>query len=192
MAETAEKLERYEVLAGIHYGPNPKWQPIMDDGRVINAHDPKRHILYKTSSIVESTENLEEKFRNKFRKVVDKPTVIVTEARKASASQLIFAGGFQEPDRTFLESLSDSDFERVQRIANRGATEERKKVVSHLGEDVTHLFQIAYDHQFLVFRNAGGKHQVARSGETKPINPKPLDGNKVDEFITTFLKENPL
>ncbi len=184
---TATK-QRYRVREGIFYARNPDWS-LDPDATNQHRHDSNQVILYKAGAIITSEENLMEKFVNKFEKVIEAGPVVVSEARKKAVDQLILAGVNQEDDRSFLESLTDDGFDRVQRMTAPKSPMESRKVVSPLGEDVTDLFGFAYDHGFKVFRNPAGKHQITKGAATKPINPKPLDAAAIDEFLATYLRE---
>jgi len=183
----APTKQSFKVLAGIHYERNPNWDP-----KGSKPHDPNRDVKYSQGDIVESDRPLDELFAGKFEKAIPgvNAPVVVTEARRVQVSQLIDGGEWPNDDRKFLEELSEADFHRIIRRSQKTiATEDRKKVTSPLGEDVTDLFQRAYDEGFKVFRNAVGKHQITKSGSAKPINKEPLDADKVDKFVGDFLKE---
>ena len=198
MAVTAKPKPRheYELLVGLHYERNPDpsfWKDA--EGNRHRVHDPGALICYgkntANGSIVVSDRELDRIFPNKFRKVIhgEQRVVEVTAERRQLVDRLIESGAWQDTDRTLLESLPESFFQRMlERTAPRVPTE--GKVVSTLGEDVTHQHSRAYDEGFRVFKNAAGKHQVTRPpNHDKPLNPKPLAAEAVDEFVDRFLKE---
>lgn len=181
----AATKNRYEVVAGIHYHHNPDWE-LSDDG--LNRHDPASHFILKQGNVILSEEDLEKKFVGKFRRVVEGQTVVVTEARKRAIAQLISSGVNTEDDRSFLESLTEDGFERLQRMVAPKQME--NKVSSILGTDVTSEFQQAYDAGCKVFKTPANKYQVTnKSDMNKPLNTKALDASAVDTFVSSHQKE---
>lgn len=176
---------RYEVVVGIAYLHNPDFK-LSDDG--LNRHDPASHIVVKGGSVVLSEENLEKRFPGKFKKVVEGLTVAVSEARKQAISKLIASGVNNEDDRSFLESLSEDGFERLQRMIAPKQVE--GKTISVLGSDVTSEFSQAYDGGYKVFKTPANKYQVTNKNDVnKPLNSKALDASAVDTFISSHQKE---
>ncbi len=175
----------FELTDGVFYDKNVNFK-----GE--ERHHPDRFIRYKKGDRIESERDLVSIFVNKFRKVTNEGPTVATPAnpvRKLEVQKMI-EGGWEENGRAFLEGLSDDDFARIQRMTptKPTANHETRKKSSPLGEDVTDQFQRAYDEGYTVFRNALGKHQVVKGGN-KPLNPAPLDANKVESFIELHLKE---
>ena len=178
---------RYEIVAGIHYHPNENWH-LSADG--LNRHESDSHTKFVHGNVLVSDEDLETRFPGKFRRIVEGQTVNLSEARKKAIDSLISTGVSIEDDRPMLENLTDDAFERLQRMLQPKTHADSKKVISPLGEDVTDLYQQAYDHGFKVFRTAAGKCQVTRGDATKPLNPKALESTAVEGFVTSYLKES--
>lgn len=181
MAET----RRYEIAEGKHYEPR-RDIPHREATSIENIK------CFSKGEVFESDDpNLMRRFPNKFREIIERNKPEVTEARKGSVSMLIQSGTWGEDDRTFLEELSEENFSRLMKkipIGLKELPDETRKVKSPLGEDVTDLFQRAYDEGYKVFRNAAGKHQITK-GRSKPLNPEPLDANQVESFIEAYSKE---
>jgi hypothetical protein len=177
---------RFKLLEGTHYEPNPNWKS-KDESRGVLKHI-KRTKNDDLGGIVESEDDLCLKFPCKFEPVVPgvNAPIIVTEARRAAVRELV-ASGWDSGDTEFLEELPDDGFERIQRQAQR-APKGPRKPASVFGEDVTHQFQMAYDHGYKVYCNAEGKHQVLKGSATKPMNLEPLEGDKVEDFVRTAIK----
>lgn len=172
---------RYRVVAGQHNESDP----------AVNSTDPffpKKTTKFNTGDIIESERPLDEIFPNKFEKVVEGGgPVVITDARREAVTKMIQGGTWAEEDRKFLEELSNDGFERV---FKRNQMTERKRTTTVLGEDVTDLFQRAYDEGFKVFRNPAGKHQVTKgTASTKPLNKEPLEQADVDKFVDETLKK---
>ena len=181
---TATK-HRYQVVAGIAYLHNPDFR-LSEDG--LNRHDPASHFTVKEGNVVLSEEDLEKRFPGKFKRIVEGHTVVVSEARKRAIASLISSGVNTEDDRSFLESLSEDGFERLQRMVAPKQVE--GKVISVLGSDVTSEFQQAYDAGYKVFKTPANKYQVTtKSDPNKPLNTKALDVSAVDTFTSSHQRE---
>ncbi len=179
------EMQAYKLISGIHYEKNPDFK----GKSLLHPDSTVRYSATDGPNIVMSERELDKVFVNKFEKVVpgqNAPAVPVSEDRRSAVARLIGAG-WEEKDRALLESLPEEFFQRI--TQPHSPVEASKKVVSMLGEDVTDLFQRAYDEGFRVFRNATGKHQVTRGGGTgKPLNPKPLEAQDVDSFVGKYLE----
>jgi hypothetical protein len=180
---------KYQVIAGIHFEPKDNWHGAYED--------PKRIQLFKTGEIVISSRPLDEIFVNKFRKLSDEESAPVfdRETRTRDVDTMIASGLWQEGDRNFLEKIAQENFERIRNriseaVSAASVSNVEGKVSSILGEDVTSLFQRAYDCDFKVFRSGNGKYQVTSKADVnKPINKEPLTEKSVDTFVDRFLKE---
>jgi hypothetical protein len=183
-------MQRYKVLAGTHYEKNPDFDKLSEEERK-NPFHPKRMKAFVRDEVVLSDRPLDEIYVNHFEKVIEGNNGPVTEERRAAVSALIQTGVWVEDDRPFLENASDDGFERIQkRTALMNNTEIRKKTLSHLGEECTDSFQIAYDHGFKVFRTPSGKYQVTHSQKgDKPLNIKLLDKDAVEKFVESYVSE---
>lgn len=201
---------RFRVLDGIHYHTAVGVDPT-------KRHKSGDDMIRMTKGdVIESDEDLVTKFVNKFEVIPEGPPPPPTSAaRRQAVSQLLESGPWTEDDRAFLEGLSEDGFARVSKrisvpaggvgqpalstlpagtpvpstpVAGPGPSTDSKLATSHFGEDVTSLFQQAYDNNFKVFRNVAGRHQVLRSGGTKPLNKEPLGADGVDRFVAQQLK----
>jgi hypothetical protein len=149
----------------------------------------------------------------------DTPVQVITEARRRAVAGGIAAGLWPEDDRHFLENLNEDGFQRVFRQAQMrsGVTPAAvtpggfpqspvppetgtnefpptpptdKKTDSILGSDVTDTFGQAYDNGLKVYKNAKDQYNVARGPDfSKPLNKKPLDRTKVEEFVHDWLED---
>lgn len=60
---------------------------------------------------------------------------------------------------------------------------------AEFGTDVTKNFPLAVEHEFKVFKGAGGWHNVTEpENPKKALNPKALKAGAVEDFIKTLLK----
>jgi hypothetical protein len=182
----------YRVLAGTHYDVNPDWEaPQGADPSHAHA-DPNRLKKFVKGEFVQSDRELDKIFEGKFEKVIPgvNGPMVVTPERVLAVNQLIQGGRWIEEDRTFLQELTEGNFQRVVRrdqgdVGN--ATEGRSKLHNPLGEEVTHSFQRAYDEGFKVFKTAKG-FNVTRGPSVEALNKKPLTAEQVDKFCAEILK----
>lgn len=181
--------ERYELVQGIHV--TPKAEFLDADPATRRAGHGDTHDTLVKGAVIESEEDLERKWVNKWRKVTSPAPVVVSEERKQAVSDMLVAGPWQEDDREFLEQLPDDGFQKVSlRTARPEAPQQKKKATSALGEDVTDQFESAQEMGLKVFKNQAGKHQVARPDAVdKPLSGKPLGANEVDKFLENYSKE---
>jgi len=182
---TVAVAKKYELMGGQFYDLNPNWKGS-------DPHDPEKRILYRQGQVVTSTRSLDQVFPNKFREVVDQviaPREVSVE-RRNYVQQILDQGPYSEDDRSFLEQMDDDGFGRIQRaLLKSSAAETSKRMSSILGEDVTDQFQIAYDHQYKVFRHpSSGKFHVTKGSHNKPLNDSGLEKDKVDPFVTQHMK----
>lgn len=180
--------EKFILKSGIHYERNPNWVSKEDS----KGTSPTVRYSATENNIVESDRPLDKLYENKFEKLIPgmNAPVVVTDARRQEVTQLLALGNWKETDRDFLEGLSEKDFQRVvSRSEGMAAKKPAEKVVSALGEDVTATFPSAHDAGLKVFANAAGKHQLTVGTATKPVNPRPLDADKVADFIEKYQKE---
>jgi hypothetical protein len=141
------------------------------------------------NDVIETCIDMEAKFPNKFKDVTkeDNYQPINMDIRRPIVDGLIATGTWDENDRKFLESLPEDNFQRIIGKVNEMARKviaPEGKSTSILGEDVTASYGLAYDHGYKVFRNPKGKHNVTLlSNVEKPVNPTPLDADKVLGFV---------
>jgi hypothetical protein len=203
-------MPKFKVIAGRHVTDNPEF-----------GKDPKvknRHIVYERGQVVESEDDLDKVFVNKFDRLPDSH-YIADRDRKNQVNSLIESGSFETGDRAFLEGMQPGDFQRLHKAFKKQSGDEettdqgtpkdpakgavRKELgaseepaagppkESPLGEDVTDSFPKVKKEGMHVFRNAAGKHSVTTAKELgKPLNPQPLEGPKVDAFFDKYQKES--
>jgi hypothetical protein len=194
VAEAPARKRRYRVIAGQHWARNPAYNPSTNEGR----DRRKSHVLYKQGDVIESEENLAQKYDGKFELIPEMPQVEVTAERRQAAKALIDSGSWTQEDKEFLETMPPDNFQRVMRNAMQGGKTPPPmeseppptgKKASTLGENITAKFQVAYDEGFQVWVNLAGKHQVTMGNSKKPINPEPLAEEEVDKWVMAYLKE---
>jgi hypothetical protein len=201
-------LQRFELLKGLHYEPDPAWTPNPALDFSANYKDPDRLCKFSVAEgnvIVEARRDLCAEFPNKFRPVIEQAQGFeLTEERVKLVDEMIASGRWKEAtDRAFLQQLPEATFQRIrqreqeqaQSLANAGniATQQQSstKVNSPLGQDITDAFQRAYDEGFRVFVNATGKHSVTkRDNPNTALNRKPLTKDEVEGFVGQWLKDN--
>lgn len=188
-----EQMARFKVLTSIHYA-----RPDENKKRK-GPHNLSHMVPYKRGEIIESDEDLVTKYPNKFERIVEAGPVVVTQARREAVAKLIETEVWTDDDRTFLEELPDSGFNRILRQAkieppkDPDAEEDKPKATagksSALGDDVTETFSIAVDNDMKVFKNAAGLFQITKGKSKKPINEEPLEEVQVEAWIQSYLEE---
>lgn len=193
-----ELMARFRLLSGRFYDRG------QESTKKKGPHSLDNMTLHKAGDFVESEIDLVEKFPNKFERVIEPPPIQVSQARKEAVTKLIDSGVWTGEDRTFLQELPDSGFDRILRQAGIAAPkapdedeeigddedeDKAKKAKPHklFGDDVTADFTAAEANGLKVYKNAAGKHQILKGRGTKPINPEPLDEDQVHDAIGEYV-----
>jgi hypothetical protein len=102
---------RFELTDGIYImnGSSP------EDTQV----NPERQVVFRKGAIIESEEELDKKWVNKFRRVSGEETNPVTPDRIKYVDQMIEDGLWDEEDRSVLEHMNDYAFMSVQKQHQR-------------------------------------------------------------------------
>lgn len=99
----------YKVVAGIHYHRNEDIPNTPE-----NRRNPDKHRVLKVGDVIESDEELDRKFENKFQLVTEAvPVIIASPARKAAVQEMISSGQWSEDDRNFLEGMTEDRFHKM-------------------------------------------------------------------------------
>ncbi len=186
-------LKTFQVAVGTHYEMHP-------EAAGMPHHAESRRIKYVRGDRIQTEEDLDKKFPNKFIRVHDtlEPKEVSPD-RKSAVAELIDSNVWTQEDRILLEQMSDKDFARLYDRAfpdrkeevEKEAANRKKKKSSPFGDDVTDSFPAIKEVGFKVFCNSVGKHQVfSKNSSKKPINPSPLEGNEVESFVQNFVMEN--
>ncbi len=170
--------ESYEVIAGKYCYMG------------LNERGEKDLITVGKGVIVQSDDDLEKKFINKFRKV--RPELLPLsekdiKERSVEFDKMCTAGAMTADDRDFVLGLNPKQFTHL--CGKMGWPKESPVgEKSPLGDDVTANFPTAVAAGLKVFTNPAGKHQVSKDGKVA-LNPKALKPAEVEKFVETQQKE---